>query len=94
MSEYPTFDCAMCSNETHGNTRRDEGAMLCRDCHLDFIPARGDTLEEMVESIGYSAIRSQEIAADMRALFAVRADQAALDAVCKAIRLREAMDCR
>lgn len=94
MGELPTFDCAMCGEVTRGNTRPDEGAMLCRGCHLDFINARGDTLEAAVESLDYSTIRAQEIAADMRALFAVRTDQAALDAVCKAIRLRDGVDCR
>lgn len=93
MTDFHTFDCAMCGEETHGNTRGDEGSMLCRDCHLDFIYARGESLEGMIESIGYSAIQSQEIAADMRALFAARGSQAALDAVCETIRKRDEARC-
>jgi len=68
--------------------------MLCRDCHHEFIYAVGATLEEKLVSYGYGLIRAQEIAVDMRALFSVRSDQAALNEVCEAIRLRDAMGCR
>lgn len=94
MSDLPTFDCPMCGEVTRGNTRRDEGSMLCRDCHHEFIYTTGDTLEEKLISSGYGLIRAQELATDMRALFAARGDQSALDVACEAIRLRDAMDCR
>lgn len=86
----PQFGCALCDSPTMGNTRSDEGAMLCRSCHLDFISATGDTLEEQVQSLGYSAARAVELAGDMRALFAIRHDGEALARETKRIEAREA----
>lgn len=94
MSDLPMFDCATCGETTRGNGRSDVGAMLCRDCHIEFITARGDTLELKLASIGYSVTRSSELASDMRALYAVRHDQEKLTSLCESIRLREGMDCR
>jgi len=86
MTEYPIFDCPLCSSETRGSCAHDESAMLCRDCTLEWIMrATGTTLEERVASVGWP----ESDAAAMRELFAVRHDQAQLHRLSRKQRIDE-----
>lgn len=103
--EFHAFDCGMCGQETRGNTSRDESSMLCHDCNIEFIHSRGETLEERLENMGYARADAEqrlfrslgyctlqeadEIARDLRELFACRGDAEALKAATVRIRARE-----